>query len=497
MGLVPADFHRADGAQVQAVNGGALEELICELRVFGDGGDDEGITNFAEDFGLLHLDHTGIGAEEFAVGQGVVPAVAMNNRGAQEGAALELHLAGAVAVLRGHIFGTGLVGEVGVDHTVDVVGHLGVGEAGEAGIFIIRRQGLHRAEALGDGIGDFLAVFRHNDGGGIDAGTAAVVADGADDDVNILLPIFDLVFTNDDLAPAGAVDLHAGVAFVHLGHGHIAKDEVATTEFHHFTAAFMVGGVKAKGLCRGSGGDESLNEAEGGPGLFAAWFDDHGDLQGDGWQPQRVHRRGVAGHHEAEGIGGGEVGHGAARLGAETLVNHRHVEASGQAVEDDIHVGERVVQLGHVALHHDVRQAAGARKGGDVFFRALGVAFVAQGQGAIEEEVTRLGGDLDELGDGELLQGLARLADLTKVLAHDACIHLAHLGADLARLVVFHRDFIQRFVRAAFAKSGEVGNGRHGRMIGRRRIYEWPPKAAIKNRSWGSSLSGEGEADTR
>ena len=76
--------------------------------------------------------------------------------------------------------------------------------------------------------------------------------------------------------------LHGGVALIHLRHGHVAKDEVAATELHHFAAAFVVGGVEAKGFRRSTGGDEGLNEAIRGPWLFAAWLDDHWDLQSDG-----------------------------------------------------------------------------------------------------------------------------------------------------------------------------------------------------------------------
>jgi hypothetical protein len=87
------------------------------------------------------------------------------------------------------------------------------------------------------------------------------------------------------------------------------------------------------------------------------------------------------------------------------------------------------------------------------------VAFVTQWQSAIEEKLTRLGGDLDELGHGELLQSRARLADAAQVLADDAGIHLADFGADFAGFVVFDLNFIEGLVGAAFAESGEVWDG--------------------------------------
>lgn len=312
MRLIPADLHRADRAEVQSVDGRALQELVGEFRIFRDGGDDQRITDFAQNLGLLHLDHAGIRAEEFTVGQRMLPGVTMNDGRTQEGAALKLDLAGAVAILCGDVFCARLLSKVSINDAVDVIRHLGVGESGQTSVFIIGGERLHRAQALGDGIGDFLAILRHQDGGGIDAGAAAVVADGADDDVDVLLPVFDLVLANDDLAPAWAVHLHTWVAFIHLGHGHIAKDQIATAELHHFTAAFVIGRVETKSLGGSTGCDEGLDQTIRGPRLLTAGFDHHRDLQRDGGEPEGIHRRGVARHHQAEGIGGREKGHRAA-----------------------------------------------------------------------------------------------------------------------------------------------------------------------------------------
>lgn len=113
-----------------------------------------------------------------------------------------------------------------------------------------------------------------------------------------------------------------------------------------------------------------------------------------------------------------------------------------------------------------MRQTAGAGERGQVFFRALRVALVTQRQGAIQEEVARLRRDLHQLRYGELLQGLTRFADPGQVLAHDPGIHLAHLGTDFTGLVIFDLDLVERFIRTAFAERGEMGNGRHERVMG-------------------------------
>jgi hypothetical protein len=64
------------------------------------------------------------------------------------------------------------------------------------------------------------------------------------------------------------------------------------------------------------------------------------------------------------------------------------------------------------------------------------VALVAQRQRAVEEQVAGLGGQLDELGAGELLQRGAGGTDLAEVAADDAGVDVGDQGLDLAGLVV-------------------------------------------------------------
>lgn len=67
MGLVPTDRHGGDGADVEAVDVGAIHQFGEKLGVLGDGGDDEGVADLREDFFLRRFDDRGKGAEELAI----------------------------------------------------------------------------------------------------------------------------------------------------------------------------------------------------------------------------------------------------------------------------------------------------------------------------------------------------------------------------------------------------------------------------------------------
>jgi hypothetical protein len=58
-----------------------------------------------------------------------------------------------------------------------------------------------------------------------------------------------------------------------------------------------------------------------------------------------------------------------------------------------------MMNLRHVAAHHDVRQSARAGERPHVIIGRLRVPFVAEGQLAIQEMLTRFRRDLDQLGD--------------------------------------------------------------------------------------------------
>ena len=139
----------------------------------------------------------------------------------------------------------------------------------------------------------------------------------------------------------------------------------------------MIGGVETEGLSRNPGGDERLDESVWGPGLLLAGLDDHRRLEGDGRDPQGIHGRRVAGHHQTEGVGRGEEGKIGAELLAASFIEDGEVEPTGESVKDFRHVGQGVMNLRHVPLHHHMGQTAGAAEGLDVLVGALGMATVS------------------------------------------------------------------------------------------------------------------------
>ena len=67
--LIPGNFHRRNGTDVQSINVRKRGHLINERCVPGDNRGGERVTDVLEHFVLRHLHHAGIGTEEFAVRQ--------------------------------------------------------------------------------------------------------------------------------------------------------------------------------------------------------------------------------------------------------------------------------------------------------------------------------------------------------------------------------------------------------------------------------------------
>jgi hypothetical protein len=86
----------------------------------------------------------------------------------------------------------------------------------------------------------------------------------------------------------------------------------------------------------------------------------------------------------------------------------------------------------------------------------LCVALVAQRQCAIEEMLSRFGGNFDQVRDAEFLQGGARLPNAREIFAENARAYLADGGHGLARAMVDDINLVEAFVRFAAAKRGEV-----------------------------------------
>ena len=143
-----------------------------------------------------------------------------------------------------------------------------------------------KAESLGQGVGDFASVFGHDNGAGIDAGAASVLADGTDHHVEVFRPVFDAIGAHQYFAPSRTVNLDGRVAGVLLSGGFIPEYQRTSALIENRRRAVMIGGIKTKSLGGNAGGDEGLDQAIGRPRFVFAGFDDDGRFQGDGGEPE-------------------------------------------------------------------------------------------------------------------------------------------------------------------------------------------------------------------
>src|SRR5437762_5987521 len=97
--------------------------------------------------------------------------------------------------------------------------------------------------------------------GAIDAAAAGVDEDAVGHDVDVLLPLVDLVVAEDDLREAWAVRLDARVALVLLDGGRAAEDQAARAMLEHRGADVTQTGVNGDRLLRDAGLDERLGHA--------------------------------------------------------------------------------------------------------------------------------------------------------------------------------------------------------------------------------------------
>ena len=218
----------------------------------------------------------------------------------------------------------------------------------------------------------------------------------------------------------------------------------------------MVGRVKAESIRRRTRGDERLDQPVGRPRLLAARFDDHGRLQRDGRQPQRIHCRRIARHDQPERVCGRIKRHRRAALLAVAAVEHVERQAARQTVQHRADVGQREVNLRHVPPHHHLRQPAGGAQRAHVILRALRVPGVAKRQRAAEEKLARLCRDRDQLLGRKLLQRRPRLADPPEILPHDPRADLRHPRHRLAGAMIQHLHGVEAGVRLAAPERGKM-----------------------------------------
>ena len=129
MRLVPLDAVGGGGADVEAVDVRADQEVFDPSRVLSDGRDHEAGADLVQHVGLGDFRDAGIGEEKFPVGERMIEVVAGDEGGQEVVHAVPADGAGRTRTdLGANVNGTGSFEAVG-NGGVDVFGHRGIGKS--------------------------------------------------------------------------------------------------------------------------------------------------------------------------------------------------------------------------------------------------------------------------------------------------------------------------------------------------------------------------------
>src|SRR5262249_1138047 len=132
------------------------------------------------------------------------------------------------------------------------------------------------------------------------------------------------------------------------------------------------------------------------------------------------------------------------------------IQSARKAVENFFQVRQRIMNLVHVALNHDVGQPAGLAQCLNVLLRTLHVPLVAERQRAMEKMLSRLCTHRDELLDRESFQRRPRRGDLSQVAPNDTTIDRGNKGLDLASPMILNLDLLKGFIATTKSKCGDM-----------------------------------------
>ena len=130
VGLHPVELVRLDGADVQAVDVGGVEELLGPRFIFGDGGADQGGADLFDHLILRAFHHAGKRKHVLGVGKRRIRAGAVDERRPQKIVRVFLNQTAAVAILRGDFRNARLFEQV-FDLVVHRFRRTGEGEGGK------------------------------------------------------------------------------------------------------------------------------------------------------------------------------------------------------------------------------------------------------------------------------------------------------------------------------------------------------------------------------
>ena len=200
------------GPMIQPLDQRRFHQLLDESLVPRDGGDGQRRADFFQHRRLRHGDHAGVRTKKFAVRQRMREGIAQHDRRPQINAAFKLRpCAGRSRYLAVTSVAPGVFKSF-FDRAVDEFGHLGIGEAGEPGVFIGGGQRSDRAELLRARASAISSAY-------FGTTTAEALMQlrpplsemARDHQIDEFRPAFDFVVADENFAVAGAVDLNGGI----------------------------------------------------------------------------------------------------------------------------------------------------------------------------------------------------------------------------------------------------------------------------------------------
>ena len=192
----------------------------------------------------------------------------------------------------------------------------------------------------------------------------------------MIFPFVNLILTHEDFAEARTMNLDAGIVGILSGGLLISKNQCATAGLKNHTGPLMVGRIKSKCLSWAPCLNEGLDQSIGCPRFLPSGFDNDGRFEWNGWEPQRVDGRRIAGHDQAQSLRSREIADTSTKLFTIAFVQNTEIQTSGQACQDGSHMGQCMVNFLHVSSNHHMRKPRSGGKGLNIVLRRLLVTFV-------------------------------------------------------------------------------------------------------------------------
>ena len=145
-----------------------------------------------------------------------------------------------------------------IDHLRDPRGDVWIDERRESARLRHRpRAAAILRQAFRQRFADLFGVSRYPDARSVDARAPAVVGDRSDHHIEILLPVVNAVFANDDLAVARTMNLNARIVAPETGRTERRRRSCRVRTAQDFAAAGVIGRIETERFARRAGAEST------------------------------------------------------------------------------------------------------------------------------------------------------------------------------------------------------------------------------------------------